>query len=151
MKINAVKIGSLWMIWMWKKIYLFFVTVFDSFGRFPPPGFAEGIQSSFGDYDQCLEIKSPNFKDSKQFEGQYCLLKLILPFPTQESYKEGEPVHQEFELRSQSLRNFKLEKYISVKNFIETINRWNGTFYRFGICMPSVCSGREVENMVNKS
>ncbi len=134
-----------------KKTYLFFVTVFDSFGRFPPPGFAEGIQSSFGDYDQCLEIKSPNFKDSKQFEGQYCLLKLILPFPTQESYKEGEPVHQEFELRSQSLRNFKLEKYISVKNFIETINRWNGTFYRFGICMPSVCSGREVENMVNKS
>jgi hypothetical protein len=63
--------------------------------------FAEGIQSRFGEYDECLEIRSPrNGENATIFKEQYCLLKLILPFPPVESYTEGEPLNHKSDLTS---------------------------------------------------
>ncbi len=64
-------------------------------GHFPPSGLAEGVISSFGEYYECLDIKSPKNEENKDIiAGQYCLMKIILPFPSKESYREEEPVIQ---------------------------------------------------------
>ena len=119
-------------------------------GRFPPPGFMEGIQSSFGEFDECLDIKSPKTGD-KEIVGQYCLLNAKLPFPSTNSYVEGEPVPQNKDLRGKLMDSYGLTKLSAIKSMIETLNLSNGTIYKLGICIPSVCSPHEIEDTLNKS
>ncbi|CAG2118575.1 unnamed protein product, partial [Medioppia subpectinata] len=54
----------------------------DSMGRPLTSGFAEGLQSNFGEYSECLAITSPKTsKNTAVINGQYCLVKAIMPFP----------------------------------------------------------------------
>jgi len=109
---------------------------------------AEGVQSSFGEYDECLNIESPKKKNNPIIRGKYCLLTLILPYPSIDSYKEGEPiVKQEFSLKG----GYNLPKLSTVRNMIEGLNLSNGTIYYFGICVPHVCTAHEIEDTINKS
>jgi hypothetical protein len=124
-------------------------------GRFPPPGFAEGLYSSLGDYDECLDITSPpnesNLLSSSIIKGQYCLSKMILPFPSEESYREGEPVEKPFESNISYKNDLNLYKFTSTKSLIEKLNQSNGSIYNFGLCIPSVCRAEEIENLLNIS
>jgi hypothetical protein len=124
-------------------------------GRFPPPGFAEGLHSSLGDYDECLDITSPpnesNLISAPIIKGQYCLSKIILPFPSEESYREGEPVDKLFEFNTSYKNDLNLYKFTSTKSLIEKLNQSNGSIYYFGLCIPSVCRAQEIENLLNKS
>lgn len=116
-------------------------------GNLWPSGFAEGLQSSFGEYYECLNIKSPSVQ---AINGQYCLLKVILPLPPTDSYSEGEPILEEFDFISSLTNSFNLHKLSSVKHMIERLNHSNGTLYNLGICIPSVCTAREFEDLLNK-
>jgi hypothetical protein len=124
-------------------------------GRFPPPGFAEGLYSSLGDYDECLDITSPpnesNLLSSSIIKGQYCLSKMILPFPSEESYREGEPVEKPFESNISYKNDLNLYKFTSTKSLIEKLNQSNGSIYNFGLFIPSVCRAEEIENLLNIS
>jgi hypothetical protein len=124
-------------------------------GRFPPPGFVEGLYSSLGDYDECLDITSPpnesNLLNAPIIKGQYCLSKIILPFPSVESYREGEPVYKLFEFNTSYKNDLNLHKFTSTKIRIEKLNQSNGSIYHFGLCIPSVCRAQEIENLLNKS
>lgn len=53
------------------------VKALNSWGQFPPPGLISGTTTSFGSYDQCLNIITPN----SSFTGQYCtvLFRPLLP------------------------------------------------------------------------
>jgi len=76
------------------------------------------------------------------------LLNLILPYPSIDSYKEGEPIEkQEFGFES----SYNLHKLSTVGAMIERLNLLNGTIYRFGICIPHVCTAHEIEDVINKS
>lgn len=124
--------------------------VIDSMGRLPPPGFAEGVVADFGEYDECLDIKSPvNQENVSTIEGNYCLMKVILPFPPKGSQIEGDYANRELNLGSK-LGNPNLGE-ITIEKIIEALNRVNGTIYRMGICIPSQCKAHEVENLINKS
>ena len=117
-------------------------------GRFPPPGLLEGIQSSFGEFNECLDIRSPPTED-KRIDGKYCLLNVKLPYPSMQSYADGEPTPQS---QSPSLMEYYgLKKLSTTKSMIETLNLSNGTIYRLGICVPSVCTPEEIEDTLNKS
>ena len=59
---------------------LFMFQVVDSMGRLPSPGLLEGLTSDFGDFDECLDSRTPEHM-RKQFEGKYCLLNIKLPIP----------------------------------------------------------------------
>jgi len=108
----------------------------------------EGIQSSFGEYDQCLNIESTQNENNPIIRGQYCLLNVNLPYPSIDSYKEGEPVEkQEFSFKGGN----NLHKLSTVKATIEGLSILNGTIYRFGICVPHVCTAHEIEDTINKS
>lgn len=121
-------------------------------GRFPPPGFIEGIQSSFGEFDECLDIKSPVVEEiDRNFNGKYCLLKVKMPFPSIDSYREGEPVGQQFDFKSKLLESYGLTKLSTIRGMIEGLNIANGAIYSLGICIPSVCTADEIEDTINKS
>jgi hypothetical protein len=123
-------------------------------GDFLPSGIAEGVVSSFGEYYECLDIKSPKSEENEEnkdiIAGQYCLMKIILPFPSEESYREGEPV-----IQNTIDTQYQKEINIQFSNFVKSVNVGlnliEGAFYRLGICIPSVCSAHEIETMINRS
>jgi hypothetical protein len=120
-------------------------------GHFLPSGLAEGVTSSFGEYYECLDIKSPKNEENKDvIAGQYCLMKIILPFPSKESYREGEPVIQNT-IGNKYAKEMNLENLNTVKTIIDRLNLAKGAVYRLGICIPSVCSAHEIETMINRS
>jgi hypothetical protein len=120
-------------------------------GHFLPSGLAEGVGSSFGEYYECLDIKSPKNDENKDIiAGQYCLMKIILPFPSEESYREGEPVIQNT-IATRYAKEMNLEIFNTVKGIIDSLNLAEGAIYRLGICIPSVCSAHEIETMINRS
>jgi hypothetical protein len=77
-------------------------------------------------------------------------MKIILPFPPEESYREGEPVIQNI-IDAQYQKEINIPFINSVKNVIAALNQIEGAVYRLGICIPSVCSAHEIETMINKS
>ncbi len=116
-----------------------------------PSGLAEGVTSSFGEYYECLDIKSlNNEKNEDIIAGQYCLMKIILPFPSTEPYREGEPVIQNI-ISTRFVKETNLGNLNTVKSIIVGLNLVNGAIYRLGICIPSVCSAHEIETMINRS
>jgi hypothetical protein len=120
-------------------------------GDFLSSGLAEGVVSSFGEYYECLDIKSPKNEENKDIiAGQYCLMKIILPFPSEESYREGEPVIQNI-IGTQYQKEINKQFSNYVKSAISGLNLIEGAVYRLGICIPSVCSAHEIETMINRS
>jgi hypothetical protein len=120
-------------------------------GYFLPSGLAEGVTSSFGEYYECLDIKSPKSEEDEDIiAGQYCLMKIILPFPSEDSYKDGEPVIQNT-IGNKYAKETNLEIFNTVKRIIIGLNLAKGAVYRLGICIPSVCSAHEIETMINRS
>ena len=95
-------------------------TVVDSSGK-TPSGFIESTVTSLGDYDECIELKSPP-KDDVQ--GKYCLIDI---FPI--GYKN----HQQ--------RN-------DGKISLNSMQHFNSSAYYFGICFPSKCSVQDVRTLV---
>jgi hypothetical protein len=112
-----------------------------------PNGILEGVNSDFGNYDECLDTSSPESSEESLIEGQYCILKAILPFPKVNSY--AKEVFDYEIVKSVLLKN--LEKHIAIEKMITGLNFLNGTLYRLGLCIPSTCSAKEVENSMNQS
>ncbi|CAG2171092.1 unnamed protein product, partial [Oppiella nova] len=48
------------------------------------------------------------------------------------------------------LDHYGLTQLATLRGFIETLNMANGTLWRNGICIPSVCSAQEFERLLNK-
>jgi hypothetical protein len=114
-----------------------------------PNGILEGVYSDFGNYDECLDTSSPESSEELLIEGQYCILKAILPFPKVNYYRKEV---FDYEIVKSAKILFKdLEKYVAIGKMITGLNLLNGTLYRLGLCIPSTCSAKEVENSINQS
>lgn len=92
----------------------------DSSGKIPP-GFTDGTVTSLGDYDECIEIKSPTVDD---VEGKYCLIDI---FPI--GYKNR-------------------AKRTDGKISLNSMQYFNASAYYFGLCFPSKCSTSDVKKLV---
>ena len=104
-----------------------------------PSGILEGVLSSFGEYNECLEIASP--PDSPiPIKGQYCLAKPIIPHPDRASVRRGEPLNNILSIP---------EQYID--ETIDLLYLLNGSLINIGLCLPSTCSAIDVQNSVNQS
>ena len=113
-----------------------FIEVFDSYGSIKPSGLLEGVFADFGEYYECLNIESPIYEDINSIKGKYCLMNVTLPIPpidssTGQQFKNG------------------LTAILSSDLFITSLNNFNGTFYRMGICIPSQCNAHEFEHLLN--
>ena len=121
--------------------------VLDSSGLFIESGSLKGSLTSLGQYDDCLNIKSPIY-DNEQFnqiKGKYCLAKLILPMPKHGLYNKSD--FQSINYISQlptSHHHMKLFMYgWSLLSSIDSI-------YQFGICIPNSCKAEDAEKIFNK-
>jgi predicted nucleic acid binding AN1-type Zn finger protein len=76
-------------------------------------------------------------------------MKIILPFPSKKSYREGEPVIQNT-IATSYAKDMNLEIFNTIKSIIDRLNVAKGAIYRLGICIPSVCSAHEIETMINR-
>ena len=120
----------------------------DSYGRLVPPGFLEGVLADFGDYSECLGNESPQMADNSIVKGQYCLMNVILPFPSISSYSEDQPI-ADFKEMKLFQKYYGLNSPSSIRSFISSMDSINGTIYQMGICIPSQCSAHEIQNMLN--
>ena len=115
----------------------------DSYGRMPI-GLFSGTLSSFGAFDQCLEIKSPdNFEVT--FKGKYCLLQMRPPLPQVNhriSYKK-----KLINLKGSKFHNSWIDNKLAGKfaNGLYTTQIFNG------ICIPSTCTEHDMELIFSKS
>ncbi|CAG2111202.1 unnamed protein product [Medioppia subpectinata] len=126
------------------------MTVMDTMGRFLETGTADGKHSSFGEYDECLDLESPEDK-GLVVKGQYCLVKVILPYPSVNSYKRGDPYDPTFD--EEGITPFKYlngGNFTTITKMIENLNTYKGSSYRLGFCTPHLCKKHEIEEFINK-
>lgn len=120
------------------KLELSAVKMLDSWGRFPPSGMLQGTYTSFGSYDECLEI---NFDNSKT-QTQYCTLLFSNSLPPRVAYHNVlHPVTIFRNATKKGLDN-DLALYLASKAHF--------MYYmplRLGVCLPTDCSTKEVEQI----
>jgi hypothetical protein len=95
----------------------------------------DGTFYSFGEYQECLDIKQ-SFDKKQEIFGKYCLIKIKIPLHGLEAY---------FQKNENLLRNYPM------MNIIEILNYVNGTIFNLGLCFPHSCLASEIENLINKS
>ena len=115
-----------------------------------PHGFLEGVQADFGEFSECLSNESPKEPDTLTVRGKYCLMSLILPVPSLNSYNESEPM-PDLNIFTSLPKYHGIFTLSSMKAFLSSINHFGDTIYRLGICIPSQCTGQEFQNVFNKS
>ena len=112
----------------------------DSSGKLPT-GFLEGVLSSVGDYEECLNIASPKTKESKvNFAGQYCWARPVLPHPARNSFRPGDKLDNKLGLPNKL-----------IDELVDVLYLTNGTLFNIGLCIPSTCNATEIELAINTS
>lgn len=132
----------------------FLISVIDSTAKIPV-GLAEGVISDFGDYEECLGIKSPEIYDNSEspvIYGQYCLAKVVIPYPPIGSLAKGDPNPTLFDdVKEKIAKPLGFHNMQSIRQLIELLNYNNGSIYRFGICLPSTCEPKDIASAISQS
>lgn len=96
----------------------------DSSGRFPFDSLGTGY-ADYGNFDQCLQINHVNYDSSLRIIGQHCTISLL---PTlNQSHWQVNP--------------FTRNKVISDDL---------GLVLQLGVCLPSLCSQIDLDNILTK-
>lgn len=134
--------------------------------EFVPSGLFDGVMTTFGVYEECINIESPMAKWN-DIRGKYCLGKVHLPilnpsFPTNEEleYESKETSSSPMDLSNInsnvikkflfSRLNLDFDEMNNKLKLLQMINVFNGSYYRIGLCFPSTCSSFELERAINK-
>ena len=115
---------------------------------FSPKGLLEGRFSSFGQYDECLNIENEQFKGLKM-KGQYCLAKFPAFYMKPILKHEGQNESDIMRMKKEFLN--KVEVDPNLLKLVQAINYFKDTFYRFGVCIPSTCTAKEINRALNRS
>ncbi|KAI7685874.1 hypothetical protein SSS_06002 [Sarcoptes scabiei] len=125
----------------------------DVRGRFPESGTLHGKFSSFGEWEECLNLESPQSSATGLIvKSQYCMLEVKVPFPDVRNLEELKSVvskdHPWFQGVRKFLRNYRLHNLFTPYKMIELLQMTNGTVYRAGLCVPKLCKVHEIENLL---
>ncbi|CAG2180233.1 unnamed protein product, partial [Oppiella nova] len=101
-----------------------------------PNGLLDGTFTSFGLYEECLDIENEQFPGLKM-KGRYCLAKRELPF----MYPS---LNNETAYRSTHLPDNNDMRLLQAMNLLKK------TYLRFGVCFPSTCSAKEINRALNR-
>lgn len=127
-----------------------------------PSGLLDGVLSSFGEFEECLQIESPDVKWDG-IRGKYCLAKVHLPFldanwnsMESDATRKEEP-SSETTLSLEELKRTLMERaHLNYDEFnnklrlLQMSNMFNGSYFRMGICYPATCSSAELQVAANK-
>ncbi|XP_074598960.1 nose resistant to fluoxetine protein 6-like isoform X2 [Brevipalpus obovatus] len=97
------------------------IKMIDASGTIPS-GLLDGTVTDFGDYDECLSLRSNAGESELKFKGKHCILK-------------AKPVLDE------ASRNLLKGSWMLVNNFSLHI----------GLCIPNTCSNHEILPMLTKA
>jgi len=90
-----------------------------------PNGILEGVYSDFGNYDECLDTSSPESSEESLIEGQYCILKAILPFPKVNSYRKEVFDYEIVKSAKNFLKDFEKHATIRKNDNRSQFSQWN--------------------------
>lgn len=116
--------------------------------------------SSYGEFEQCLSIKSPIIKNSgNRIYGRYCQLQMESPFPSFQKYNRK----FESQFRSSStfewfqnfIKRLNLENYLTkdlqiIKIVGELDRAFKGMTLQYGVCFPHTCTSLDIAWLFNK-
>ncbi|XP_054710723.1 nose resistant to fluoxetine protein 6-like [Uloborus diversus] len=120
------------------------VRFIDATGKIPP-GILEGTSISVGDYDECLDIEvgrrddPPKTTEEVVFRGKYCLLESHRP----------EGINRAIEDFQNGNLDSPIAKTKTLLNMFVRYKHLTNNTFKLGICMPSKCSKRDLENLLN--
>jgi hypothetical protein len=122
-----------------------------------------------GEYDECLNIISPEEKDKPTIRGQYCRMSPMLPFPQKGYYTYGEPIDNSLMIIIENYINSSKKKekieqrFNQTKEFINNLSEENfeelvkdlefGLSFNFivsGLCLPTTCNPKDIQNAINE-
>ncbi|XP_046393589.1 nose resistant to fluoxetine protein 6-like [Ischnura elegans] len=107
---------------------LWALKMLDGSAKFPTGLFA-GVNHNMGNYGECLSLKASipnNESPDRSFIGKYCLAK--------------------FEIPPSKLPPPTSDIWIQVKHSIDTVSEPSMNFLRWAICVPSTCSGEDLQS-----
>ncbi|KAI1303725.1 hypothetical protein HDE_02217 [Halotydeus destructor] len=108
-------------------LYEWAFRMMDASGK-TPSAYLESTVTSFGDYDECLDIHTPGF------DGQYCMPDLF-PLKTKEQ-------------QTRWPRPSRSERAATGKVNLGDIAVFKGMSFNFALCVPSTCTAEEVRNVL---
>jgi hypothetical protein len=122
-----------------------------------------------GEYDDCLNIISPEEKDKPTIRGQYCRMSPMIPFPQKGYYKYGEPIDNslmiiiENYIKSSKKSEENEQRLNQTKEFINNLSEEDfedlvkdlefGLSFNFkisGLCLPTTCDPKDIQNAINE-
>lgn len=113
----------------------------DALGK-PLTGTLMGSVSSFGSYDECLDVTVNHERNGKfLFQGQYCSVELHLPLPPKPRFYRVQETLDVF-------ANFSTEKNTILRDISKIAHLFYSIPFRLDLCMPSTCSRDDVEEIV---
>ncbi|KAF8782169.1 O-acyltransferase like protein like [Argiope bruennichi] len=114
------------------------VRMMDATGK-PSGGLMEGTSTALGDYDECLDVRSPA---GYPVTGEYCLLEIKPPGSIVDAMKEYQ-VNKE--RTNHSIANTK-----SFIGFLQKVRtNPDHVIFRLGICVPSSCSEKAIQSLLD--
>ena len=122
-----------------------------------------GHMSSFGEFDQCIKIKSApieQLEDSapRYIYGRYCQAQLRIKLPDERLYKaEWKSTLREHPLFNQALDFMKTLGFVRfnmyninlVKTMLQAVPTLNNNVGHYGVCFPNSCSAEDIQNIFN--
>ena len=124
----------------------------DVRGRFPESGSLSGRLASFGEWDECMELDSPQSSSTGLIvKGQYCMLEVKVPFPPESEADLKQLVderHPAYQFAQKYFRTFRLHRVNTPAKMVEALRLLNGTIFRAGLCIPALCKAHEVEAVI---
>lgn len=119
-----------------------------------PSGLSDGVITSFGEYDQCLEIASPEIVDyDHRFKiiGKYCLVRPYLPFSFIEDLEKIDKLDFLNEHTKDAQKHL-IKNNINILKLLWAFNIFDDKFYVFnlGICIPSPCTASDLQNALKQ-
>lgn len=118
-----------------------------------PSGMMAGIGSYLGDFDQCLAIRNPS---SNRYEGQYCIIKPLLPLPERNDPIMMDRDNFSVEQNEKIIKfysRYNIDRYLRknpIMKFVEIMRSFKGRLTNFAICLPDSCRAEQMEIAFNK-
>ncbi|CAG2100946.1 unnamed protein product [Medioppia subpectinata] len=106
-----------------------------------PIGLTQGSLNTYGNYEQCLDVKSPA-TTGIPFTGKYCFVKVITPYD-----RENRKIKP---FITNSTHEFKHYLYGMSDIINDYIRVFNGETNRMGVCVPSTCQPSELQEAINE-
>ena len=145
-----------------KNNWLVSVIVPDAWANTVPSGLLSGHISSFGEFDQCIKIKSPPISQGenepdRHVYGRYCQAQMRTKVPDMDAYKpEWEDWLKQHPLYGNVVNFYNNTGLVQIeadiaKVLMESVPVLKSNIAHYGFCMPNTCSSEDLQRIFNAS